>query len=428
MSVYNSKGVKMFTREEGLAYIVSVEMVDFPLLHLQEEFEDEFATSTTDNIITMFIKRLRSQFYQLIEFVTIDLKVKMIHLMNLPQHKDTLRNGPTSTVTNPEAPLLEDLTRDEFNMNKIIVAVTSVGKVFGIYTNENGPILWSFHLKNTESFKISSVKGKETVPFFIQRTSAHVPHEPQCVVIYKTQETKSLIHYFNPLTGEASRTDKSSIVDYQIKQVSLYHSPNKNSLKPLIVLDTLHKLHILPESSKSLILNEDDSVSSNNKPNILFTTNNENEKTSSLIGLAMKQTNNNEELPEIWRINFEDEKIITIGTKAHNDRIHSHGKVLGDRSVLYKYLNPNMIGVVTTGQDSQKIPFINVYIIDAVTGATITNFNHKRCEGPVNIVHSENWFFVSDIPFEFHYYYYYFKFCFWVFSIRFIVLNIVDLK
>ena len=34
------------------------------------------------------------------------------------------------------------------------------------------------------------------------------------------------------------------------------------------------------------------------------------------------------------------------------EHVHSQGRVLGDRSVLYKYLNPNMVVVVTEGQDT----------------------------------------------------------------------------
>ena len=34
------------------------------------------------------------------------------------------------------------------------------------------------------------------------------------------------------------------------------------------------------------------------------------------------------------------------------EHVHSQGRVLGDRSVLYKYLNPNMVAVVTEGQDA----------------------------------------------------------------------------
>jgi len=36
------------------------------------------------------------------------------------------------------------------------------------------------------------------------------------------------------------------------------------------------------------------------------------------------------------------------------EHVHSQGIVLEDRSVLYKYLNPNLVAVVTEGEDSQQ--------------------------------------------------------------------------
>lgn len=55
------------------------------------------------------------------------------------------------------------------------------------------------------------------------------------------------------------------------------------------------------------------------------------------------------------------------------EHIHSQGKVLGDRRVLYKYLNPNLIAMGTEVTPDTK-PGISIYLIDAVTGInTITN-------------------------------------------------------
>lgn len=82
MVAFDSQGTKYFVREEALAYIVSVEMVDFPLLHLQEEFEDEFGNSQKDNIITMFYKRIRAQLIQLREFILVDLYQKVFNYLN----------------------------------------------------------------------------------------------------------------------------------------------------------------------------------------------------------------------------------------------------------------------------------------------------------------------------------------------------------
>ena len=39
--------------------------------------------------------------------------------------------------------------------------------------------------------------------------------------------------------------------------------------------------------------------------------------------------------------------------------------------------------------------FIEVYLIDAVTGNVVFHCDHKRSKGPVHVVHSENWVVVS---------------------------------
>ena len=56
--------------------------------------------------------------------------------------------------------------------------------------------------------------------------------------------------------------------------------------------------------------------------------------------------------------------LVSIRTDEH---VHSVGRVLGDRSVLYKYLNPNLIAVSTITKDAPK-PSVSIYIMDAVTG------------------------------------------------------------
>ena len=54
-------------------------------------------------------------------------------------------------------------------------------------------------------------------------------------------------------------------------------------------------------------------------------------------------------------------------SKSPLEHVHSQGKVLGDRRVLYKYLNPNLIAVGTEVTPQSK-PGISIYLIDAVTG------------------------------------------------------------
>lgn len=53
--------------------------------------------------------------------------------------------------------------------------------------------------------------------------------------------------------------------------------------------------------------------------------------------------------------------------------IASFGKVLGDRSTLYKYLNPNLVGLLTISRPRQegKTPTCGVYLIDGAKGTII---------------------------------------------------------
>lgn len=380
MVMFNTQGTRYFTREEALSYISAVEMIDFPLSHLQEEFEDEFGNAEDENPVAMFVKRIRTQTLQLKEFVTIELYNKVVNLINSnsPQHKRSSKSQVLSA---------EDISRDEFNLNKIIVVATTVGKVYGIYSSADGQILWSFYLKNTSPFVLND--NKPSVSLFLQRTSAHFPHEPQASFVSKSASgSQTRVFFFNPLTGQAIKNSPKDglTLDFKTKQAFIYPTVDSEFLKPLMIFDQENKLHVLPEKSNELL-------KESSRLNVIYSVNTDNGKDTILTGYAM--SSGNEASPELWRVIIEDEMAEAIGAKHPNDRIHSHGKVLGDRSVLYKYLNPNLIGVVTTGYDGQKQPFVNVYLIDTVTGAIVNSFNHKRCNGPVNIVHSENWFFYS---------------------------------
>lgn len=59
---------------------------------------------------------------------------------------------------------------------------------------------------------------------------------------------------------------------------------------------------------------------------------------------------------QTWTLNLggadKEQKITQIAAKNPVERVHSQGRVLADRSVLYKYINPNLIAVTTEGPDS----------------------------------------------------------------------------
>lgn len=78
--------------------------------------------------------------------------------------------------------------------------------------------------------------------------------------------------------------------------------------------------------------------------------------TGIVTGYSIGLNNKHLEAIEIWRINLggldNSQKIIKIASKNPNEHVHSQGRVLNDRSVLYKYVNPNLVAIVTQGTDN----------------------------------------------------------------------------
>ncbi|KAM0708343.1 hypothetical protein Q7P35_004994 [Cladosporium inversicolor] len=88
------------------------------------------------------------------------------------------------------------------------------------------------------------------------------------------------------------------------------------------------------------------------------------------------------------------EKILSIVSRPVNDPVASIGKVLGDRNVLYKYLNPNMALLVTA---HESIKSASVYVLDTVSGAIVYSNKHRDVDlsAPIASTLSENWFAYS---------------------------------
>ncbi|KAL4792988.1 hypothetical protein BDV19DRAFT_380464 [Aspergillus venezuelensis] len=86
------------------------------------------------------------------------------------------------------------------------------------------------------------------------------------------------------------------------------------------------------------------------------------------------------------------EKIVRATSRPSHDPVASIGKVLGNRSVLYKYLTSNAALVTAVGED-----WATFYLIDAVTGGILHTSTHNGVDTaqPIASAMSENWFAYS---------------------------------
>ena len=85
-------------------------------------------------------------------------------------------------------------------------------------------------------------------------------------------------------------------------------------------------------------------------------------------------------------------KLVDAVGRASHDPVASIGNVLGDRSVLYKYLSPNLVLLTALSSDA-----LTIYLVESVTGAVLYTSTHEGVDSrvPVASVMSENWFAYS---------------------------------
>jgi hypothetical protein len=96
-----------------------------------------------------------------------------------------------------------------------------------------------------------------------------------------------------------------------------------------------------------------------------------------------------------WEFNLRpSELVLRIERSQENEPVASIGKVLGDRRVLYKYLNPNAILILATDETNKQLV---VYLLDAVSGTLLHSTAHKNVavHNEIAAVVSENWFAYS---------------------------------
>ncbi|KAE8738070.1 hypothetical protein FOCC_FOCC016445 [Frankliniella occidentalis] len=342
-------GKVLWVREEALASVVAAEMMDLPVSDKDAAIEKEF-DSKEAGLLGMFGRRLVSQALQLQHLVQAVLGL----------HEPHQPSGQRA-----------DLVRDDFGLHKMIVLATKAGKLFGL-DNFNGEIVWQKMLLNVDT---------SSMQLFVQRTTRHGPYPAQCSLLLKDKDSKeSVLYTFDPMTGLGNRKN----LGYRALQTMLLPVMDAESLRPILLLDSSEKVHIEPRSAISLA----DSFASSLYIYVA------DPATGVVRGYTFAQSTSERLVAaRVWEVVFQPESqtLVNVVGKNPQERVHSQGRVLGDRSVLYKYVNPNLVAVVTQGTDTLHKFVLNVYLLDAVSGAIVFSISHKRAREPIHLVHTENW-------------------------------------
>ena len=333
----------MWQRDEGLADLSTVKLID------NDRFDDFYDSQTeheTEHVLEMFLKRIKhhgSQLHMLLEKIKIG-KVGLGYL---------LLGDPDSSY-------------DDFGMRKIIVALTKSGSLYGL-DSKSGKVIWQ-----------QMVYCNPDSSIYLQRTTAHFGLDPIATIMCKSKDSSKLVK-FNPLSGKLF--DPVPIKGQVLRSILLHHTTDDH-IRPLLLL-TEGQGHVLEPQDAGKSLKE---ISGK-----MFVANIDANNEGIHGHRIMVNDDGSLEMVPVWSFSSAGAKIVHLLPKPTEEIVHSQGRVMADRSVLFKYLNPNLALVMAEGQDVSSKSFVNLYLLDLVTGRVIFSANHKRVQGPYHVVHSENW-------------------------------------
>jgi hypothetical protein len=253
-----------------------------------------------------------------------------------------------------------------FGFRKLIVALASNGKIFGI-DSLSGKVLM-------KKFLPTLLDG--CVPFqFFQLEDVN----PVFAIVSKCESRCQIIH-FDMITETISN---QKVLDSECQGV--FRLP----MHSIGILDSSSQMSIVPETKTSSMK---ETIKHMVFHDIMY-------EEGKIQGYGI-----NPETMEIWpswSVDFgPEETIIKVSQRSDPpkvaDTLYRPG---GTRVTMLKYLNPHMIVVVTQvkEQPSDETDFrgawfdgINVYLIDTVTGGIIDHIVHQNAVQPVALVTYEN--------------------------------------
>ncbi|KAF7371106.1 hypothetical protein MSAN_00745500 [Mycena sanguinolenta] len=277
------------------------------------------------------------------------------------------------------------LARDAFGFKQVLVTATAYGTIFGLDT-ASGAVLWT---------RVLDAAGGTVKPVKIFVVDGHADGKKDIVLIVqrKAQNTlvDTVVFRIDPLTGAS---------------VDLAEADTERLLQGTVVLaGPLVEAFILPESDVVILVDEFFQINpypnteasatllAHHAPNLYLPFTESFADGPRVVGHALKFDPNLSDkyvAHRTWGLRLPPGESVRQIIKPHVGPIASLGKVLGNRTTLYKYLNPRMFVVLTKGESSA----CGVYVVDGAKGtmlysAVVPGVGSTGCDVHATLV--ENW-------------------------------------
>ena len=286
--------------------------------------------------------------------------------------------GPSSADAGPPP-----THADAYGFPQAFVSTTSAGKLFALHSSD-GSVLWSRRLPAPAA---DAHAGPPELPFlFVLRGGAH----PQAAVIAQGRSAWTL-HVLSPTTGKLLDVASPSGVGRVVHamQLTMLAAADGSTRPPLLIVDDTMAVHLYPDTSEVR-----SGVSSLLSDLYLYL---HAPSTGALTGYGIVKTASGDfKAARRWALALprdEHGQKVSLASFAPDAAVHSPVRVLGDRSVLHKYVNRNLlaVGVERPGDGEFEEPSLLLMMVDTVSGRVVHSISQQGMRGPLSMLLGENW-------------------------------------
>lgn len=334
-------GEVAWTRPEGLSGAVAATFAEIPE---SEELVKSLEQEAHSNPLAAYIHRVQRHIGD---------------LEHLPAYLNALPSRLISSILGTDVSAKGGkLARDGFGFHKLAIIATRRGMVYGLDVANSGNIIWSkraFDIAKGDSWNVTGILADES-----------------------TGQVNILGTNGDHVAIEA---DTGKIVDVAAP------GPEKTT-QSVVLADTASGPMILPVGVNGVI----GEVSSDQAPKQTIVVRGANDE---LKGVTFVADGSTSSPTTAWVFSPpKGQRVVDIATRPAHDPIASIGRVLGDRTVKYKYLNPNTLVVAAV---DDKTSTLSVYLLDTVSGQVLTSSTYSGVDTTKSIdcALAENWFVVS---------------------------------
>lgn len=328
-------GEPVWIRSESIAGVVAAASFD---MGAGVDRTQELAAEARGGILGIYVHRLKRHVRDLTNY--------------FPAWVEGLPSMVMNTLSgNPIAAAASQNRRDSFGFDTIILIATERGRVMALESGNQGKVLWNVKAVNKPPKEPWHVLGMD-----IEEGIALVRGSGGEFLRLRAS-TGEILHYQPGGLISALKTS-TSIMDTSGETISIPVN-NDGSIREVPKTELGNGTVIVTQGDEGIVRGW--SVSQNAKPIISW-----------------------EFVPRA------DEQISSITSAPSRDPVASIGKALGDRNVMYKYLNPNLLAIATLQRTSSRV---TIYLLDSISGDILYSSSQDGVDTsqPIPLTVAENW-------------------------------------